>query len=344
MVQDDKSVEEFFKNNSKPRLFKENAWVKDDIRLSSKFIDHWNTNISPLIKEQPDALQRENGQNRIPKVIHFIWLGSNPIPQFPRVCEEDKEDNSDSDMNEAMYSWRKNHPEWKIHLWNDEDILDLFSRYDDNRFLSAKKLYEEAFHAQNYGMASDVARIFVLYFIGGVYVDIDYICNKSVEVLHDTFEFYCGASNVGCVEINNGLIGSIQGHWFLETVMDEICSSHNRRLASTSVSNLISDFLDNDSVESMKGASSILSFSYMDVIDRTGPGMFTRTLLNVFASKHNVLRLNKVAVLPASFFHPMPNSDRLPNEKYDFSNVMSYLKSNSFAVHLWSCSWQLSQK
>jgi hypothetical protein len=339
MVMYDESVEGFFSNKSKTRFLRKDTWVKNDMILASGLVDHWNSNICQHIEEKCHDFQGGNIRSHIPKIIHFIWLGSNPIPQFPMFCEEYKKENNNSDMNEAMNSWRKHHKEWKIHLWNDADILDLFSRYECNQYLSAKNLYKEAMHAQNYGMASDIARIFVLYFIGGVYVDIDYICNKSVDLLHNTFEFYCGASNVGCVEINNGIIGSIRGHWILGTMMDEISSCH-AILTSTPVSNLISDFLDRKSILSMQGASSVLQFSDMDVIDRTGPGMFTRSLLNIFASKKDALRLNKIAVLPACSFHPMPNSDRLQNDKDDFSSVMLYLKSSSFAVHLWSCSWQ----
>jgi hypothetical protein len=344
MLQEDESVQEFFSNKSKTREFRKETWVENDIILASRLIDHWKTSTCPQLRveDNHDAFQGDSIPRKIPKVIHFIWLGSDGIPQFPVFCDEYREDDTLSDMNEAMYSWRKHHKEWQIHVWRDADIIKLLSRYDSNhKYLSAKKLYEEAVNAQKYGMASDIARIFVLYFIGGVYVDIDYICNNSFDLLHDTFEFYCGASNVGCVEINNGIIGSIQGHWFLVMVMDQLCGLCDVRCKSSSVTNFISDFLDHDSILSLKGASSVLYFSDMDVIDRTGPGMFTRAVLNIFASQQDCLGLDKFAVLPARFFHPMPNTESIKNGKSDFSDVMSYLNSNLFAVHLWSCSWQL---
>ena len=67
---------------------------------------------------------------------------------------------------------------------------------------------ESGTSAPNYGMASDIARILILYEYGGTYIDVDYYCVDSIDRFHRQHDFFCGASNSGCIEFNNGLTGS----------------------------------------------------------------------------------------------------------------------------------------
>ena len=46
------------------------------------------------------------GAQRVPKVIHFVWLGPNP---FPRESVEN------------VRSWMARHPGWVVNFWTDRD-------------------------------------------------------------------------------------------------------------------------------------------------------------------------------------------------------------------------------
>ncbi|MBO5910271.1 MAG: glycosyl transferase [Clostridia bacterium] len=96
----------------------------------------------------------------IPKIIHYIWLGENPLPKIAEKCIE---------------SWKKFCPGYKIKRW-DESNLNL-DKYD---------FVKDALKAKKYAFASDVLRTEVLYNEGGIYLDIDVELIKPIEqVLHN---------------------------------------------------------------------------------------------------------------------------------------------------------------
>ncbi|EKX49938.1 hypothetical protein GUITHDRAFT_67557, partial [Guillardia theta CCMP2712] len=110
-----------------------------------------------------------------------IWLGGNIPEQF--------------------LAWRNTwidlHPEWQHILWTEEDVEEL------------AMLNPEAYkNAPNLGAKSDLLRLEVVWRFGGLYIDIDFECLKSFDVLHDHLDFYAGLSNVGAMEISNGIFAA----------------------------------------------------------------------------------------------------------------------------------------
>ncbi len=83
----------------------------------------------------------------IPKVIHYIWLGGNKMPNIVKKC---------------IKSWQKCCPDYQIKRW-DETNLDL------NKYQFAK----DAYNAKKWAFASDVFRFDILYNEGGIYLDTD---------------------------------------------------------------------------------------------------------------------------------------------------------------------------
>lgn len=83
----------------------------------------------------------------IPKVIHYIWLGKNPLPKIAQKCIE---------------SWQKFCPGFEIKRW-DESNLDI------NKYQFTK----DAYASKKYAFVSDVFRTEILYNEGGIYFDID---------------------------------------------------------------------------------------------------------------------------------------------------------------------------
>ena len=104
--------------------------------------------------------------DKIPKIIHQIWVGKNPIPEKYK---------------EYMKTWLIIHPDWEYKLWTDEDVDDFPWRNKD-LFLQA----------ENPGMKSDIWRYEIINQYGGLYVDTDMEAVRSFEPIHSRLEFYAG--------------------------------------------------------------------------------------------------------------------------------------------------------
>src|SRR5205085_7912697 len=91
----------------------------------------------------------------IPKQFHWIWFGPKPIPeQHQRWIE----------------GWLKHHPGWDHKIWTDSNRP---------RFTNEA----EFLGADNFAIKADIARYELVYKHGGVYLDTDTECLKSIEPL-----------------------------------------------------------------------------------------------------------------------------------------------------------------
>lgn len=98
-------------------------------------------------------------QKTIPKILHYCWFGHGKYSEKIQRCVE---------------SWHKVLPEYQFMLWNEDN------------FPPEKGLYpfaEQALKDRKWAFVSDVARLYALYTVGGVYVDTD------VEMLKPLDEF-----------------------------------------------------------------------------------------------------------------------------------------------------------
>jgi hypothetical protein len=163
-----------------------------------------------LLQDPPAASEAPS----IPRIMHHIWLGS-PFP---------------ARFHAFRASWLEHHPTedggcylmcalylpmymmliptafypkgWTHFLWTDAEVAPLLHR------LRNKNAYMAA---SNYGQKADILRYELLQRHGGVYVDVDMECVRSLDGLHGRGgpTFYAGFSNTGTVELNNGLIGCV---------------------------------------------------------------------------------------------------------------------------------------
>jgi hypothetical protein len=107
------------------------------------------------------------GQNpKIPKIIHQIWLGPNlPPANFAGFQEK----------------IRALHPDWEYHLWSEAELEELK--------LDSWDIVEKS---QNWAEKSDIIRSDLLDRFGGVYMDVDFDMHKSLNELHEKYDFYAG--------------------------------------------------------------------------------------------------------------------------------------------------------
>lgn len=94
---------------------------------------------------------------RIPRIIHYVWLGDKPKPKK---------------INKCIASWKKYCPDYEVMEWNEQ-----------NFDINSHPFLKEAYEAGNYAFASDIIRLIVLLEFGGVYVDVDVEFLKSIDPL-----------------------------------------------------------------------------------------------------------------------------------------------------------------
>ncbi len=134
--------------------------------------------------------------DKIPKVIHQIWVGSKEIPE---------------NYQRFMKTWKAFHPDWDYKLWTDQDVED-FPWKNKELFLKCT----------NPGMKSDIWRYEILYRYGGLYVDTDMECKRAFDPIHSRLEFYAGLDNESSFVVANALIGSAANSKILNSLIHSL--------------------------------------------------------------------------------------------------------------------------
>lgn len=97
------------------------------------------------------------------KYIHYCWFGDAKLSSLARKC---------------IKSWKKYLPDYEIVEWNEEN-------FDVNITKFSKSAYE----AKRWAFVSDVARVYALKKMGGIYFDTDMMITKKPdkEMLNSSF-------------------------------------------------------------------------------------------------------------------------------------------------------------
>lgn len=140
--------------------------------------------------QTPQADPQPHSQ-RIPKQLHRIWVGPNPLPNAAVVLWE---------------GFRALHPDWELTTWTEP--IDP-AAYELGRLFRS---------CQHPAQLADLLRIELLWQHGGVYVDVDCEAIRPFDPLLEHLLFI--GANQG--ELQNAVIGSIPGHPGLRDVMDTL--------------------------------------------------------------------------------------------------------------------------
>lgn len=125
----------------------------------------------------------------IPKIIHYTWLGGNPLPELAEKCIE---------------SWKEHMPDWKYKRW-DETNFDI----------AAAPLYvRQAYEARKYAFVSDYVRLWALEKFGGLYMDVDFMVYHPFDDLMDKYAAFAGYEGSKRNPVMQGVIASeAHGAW-----------------------------------------------------------------------------------------------------------------------------------
>ena len=163
----------------------------------------------PVLVAEPQVARR--GLSAIPRIFHQIWLGKGTLPLKFRAYRD---------------TWRLHHPEWEHKLWTDDNLPPLVNR----------ALFDSV---SGYREKADLLRYELLYRYGGVYIDTDFECFKSIEPLlasaaagdGDAPQFSAFSSQESPEHISIGILGSTQGNAFFGRIVDNLPRWHAKHAA-----------------------------------------------------------------------------------------------------------------
>ena len=129
----------------------------------------------------------------IPRVFHQIWVGPDPFPE---------------EYVRYQRTWLEHHPEWQLRFWTEDNLPAHLRRPE-----AADRLRVPAERA-------NILRLELLWQMGGVYMDTDFECRRSIEPLIEDAELFITLAKPG--RVNNALMGSAPGHPLLDEALDLI--------------------------------------------------------------------------------------------------------------------------
>lgn len=140
-------------------------------------------------------------ENKIPKIIHQIWLGD----QSKRPIT-------------LMQTWIDKNPTWEYKLWTEIEVSELNLRCE-NQFKQDIHLAGKA----------DILRYELLYKFGGLFIDADSECIRSLEDFfcdnitfagyeHESGEKYMNGLGL----VANGYLGSIPNNPLINLMIEHI--------------------------------------------------------------------------------------------------------------------------
>ncbi len=135
-----------------------------------------------LRETEPPGAEHRKG-TRIPRIIHRVWLGGEPMPEEHKRFGE---------------TFAQQHPDWKMRLWTDEDLPGLG--------IGAK----ERALARTQSELSNLVRYEVLHQHGGVYVDTDVECLRPLTPLLEGIDAFAALEVPE--RVGTAVLGTTAGH------------------------------------------------------------------------------------------------------------------------------------
>lgn len=164
-------------------------------------------------------LSLEHETYRIPKKLHWIWIGPKPFPETSI---------------HNVQTWKKHHPDWELHFWTDSKTAPLPVKGMIRRLVPAydfSPLSDLFSKTDNWGEKADMIRFVLLKREGGIYIDHDAACEKPFDILALNFDFVVALEKPGFYETleskilpSNAIICSVPNHPILEKTIDGIAS------------------------------------------------------------------------------------------------------------------------
>lgn len=234
----------------------------------------------------------------IPKIIHQIWYqGEANIPDHLRDYRQ---------------SWIHKHPNYQFVLWDQPKIESLLDKMN----IEIKELY----HAYDLMIQRiDVAKYIILYVFGGIYIDMDVKCLKSLDTIYNAHPD------------KNVILSLCPYNFFHSLVLKLVGLRSNENLINNGVIACVPQhpLLEAIIVQAMKNKDTLLKVlrkNFLHIFYTTGPVMVTQA----FREFKND---SDIAILDNTYF-----------EACDIDSVKNGCvpPSHAVALHVYEGSWHTS--
>ena len=131
----------------------------------------------------------------IPRIFHQIWLGREAFP---------------AEYGRRQASWLVHHPGWELRFWTERNL----PAPEELRRPEACERLRSPWER------SDVLRLDLLWRFGGVYIDADLECLRSIEPLVASASFLIGRASRG--RVDTALLGASAGNSIVDRALEEI--------------------------------------------------------------------------------------------------------------------------
>jgi mannosyltransferase OCH1-like enzyme len=126
-----------------------------------------------------------------------------------------------------METFSMKNPDWEYKLWTEENLPKLSNQ---DKFDYVLK-YDVS--VDKYAKLADIARYEILYRYGGIYIDADSECLKSLDPLINNEMFSVREGEKASGFISNAIIGCASNNSVIKEMMDYIASLDNSLLSQT---------------------------------------------------------------------------------------------------------------
>jgi inositol phosphorylceramide mannosyltransferase catalytic subunit len=129
----------------------------------------------------------------IPRIFHSLWVGPAPFPdEFARYQQ----------------TWLDHHPGWELRFWTEDNLPEGLRRPEAYEKLRAP------------WVRTDILRLEVVWRFGGVHIDTDFECLRSIEPLIEDVDFFTAWMEHD--RVNHAIMGAVPGHPIVDRALDEI--------------------------------------------------------------------------------------------------------------------------
>lgn len=141
---------------------------------------------------------------KIPKMMHFVWLGR-PMPES---------------MERNVTDWQLMNPGWRAYLWTDRNVpilrhSALYRRAED--YVPRDAIYQ---------FRADIIRLELLYDFGGFYADTDTRPLRPLDAALGGLEVFAAMEDRNW--IGNTYLGSVPGHPIFHDLVSGLAASARR--------------------------------------------------------------------------------------------------------------------
>jgi len=211
---------------------------------------------------------------------------------------------------EISKSWKKFHPEWEYRFWNKE-TMENFLHADFPDFLSVYRNYP--FDVQRW----DAIRYLLLYRFGGLYVDMDYECLASLDILLQDSDCCLGLEpklhsrefNIP-YSVGNALMATIPNHLFFKTIIEDLIVNQHTIFSK---------------------------YSTQQILASTGPFMITRIY-------NDYLNNEQIKLLPDELIAPLSLQEVRMMVTENQSEEIEHKIEKAYAIHYFMGSWHSQAK